>query len=172
MCREIFEIISMETWHASETKIMFSIVDHTQEQDKLSDIEQQPRSDRSATANKAIHCLKWEGAQNQREHHLIKTKYEMVHPTPVLQIIPHHGCKNKTNHPMSNDSHHLAIANKTRYLRKRGVQKLRWYHVILTKYVTVYRTVASVVNVLWKSSKFGKKAKRGCKVKFCNTITS
>ena len=30
----------------------------------------------SATANKAIYCLKWGGVTKQREHHIILTKYE------------------------------------------------------------------------------------------------
>ena len=47
----------------------------------------------SAAANKAIHCLKWGGGlQNQREHHIIVTKYEAVHPTAVSESIPHQGC--------------------------------------------------------------------------------
>ena len=38
-------------------------------------------SHHSATANKAIHSIKIEGGlQNQREHHIILTKYEAVHP--------------------------------------------------------------------------------------------
>ena len=47
------------------------------EQDKSSDIDQQPPF---ATANKAIHSLKGGGGglQNQREHHIILTKYEAV----------------------------------------------------------------------------------------------
>ena len=74
----------------------------------------------SATANKAIHRLKIGGLQNQREHHIILTKNEAVHPTAVTEakekyrgvfilifniniiilifnissslIFPHHGC--------------------------------------------------------------------------------
>ena len=34
----------------------------------------------SATANKAIHSLKIGGLQNQREHHIILTKYAALHP--------------------------------------------------------------------------------------------
>ena len=51
-----------------------------QEQDKSSS-----NSHPSATANKAIHSLKIGGGglQNQREHHIILTKYEAVHPTAV-----------------------------------------------------------------------------------------
>ena len=37
----------------------------------------------SATANKAMHSLKIGGLQNQREHHIILTKYEAVLPTAV-----------------------------------------------------------------------------------------
>ena len=39
----------------------------------------------SATANKAIHSLKigGGGGKNQREHHIILTKYEAVHLTAV-----------------------------------------------------------------------------------------
>ena len=42
-----------------------------------------------ATANKAIHCIKWGGGggwglvKNQREHHIILTKYDAVHPAVV-----------------------------------------------------------------------------------------
>ena len=40
----------------------------------------------SATANKAIHCLKWgRGLQNHWEHHIILTKYDAVHPTVVSE---------------------------------------------------------------------------------------
>ena len=49
----------------------------------------------SATANKAIHSLKREGggAQHQREHHIILTKNEAVHPTTVSgKKVPHPGC--------------------------------------------------------------------------------
>ena len=48
-----------------------------EEQDKSSDIELQP-----PFGNKAIHCLKRSGGglQNEREHHIILTKYEAVHP--------------------------------------------------------------------------------------------
>ena len=47
------------------------------EQDKSSDIDQQPSF---ATAK---HCLKKEGGgvRNQREHHIISTKYEALNPT-------------------------------------------------------------------------------------------
>ena len=41
-----------------------------------------------ATANKAIHCIKrggggWGLVKNQREHHIILTKYDAVHPAVV-----------------------------------------------------------------------------------------
>ena len=43
----------------------------------------------SATANKAIHSLKKGGLQNQREHHIILTKYEVVHRCTVyLTLTP------------------------------------------------------------------------------------
>ena len=44
-------------------------------------------SNLSATANKAIHGLKsGVGLQNQREHQIILTKYEAMHPTAVSEI--------------------------------------------------------------------------------------
>ena len=48
----------------------------------------------SATANKAIHSLKIGGGglKNKREHHIILTKYEAVHPKAVSELIPHQGC--------------------------------------------------------------------------------
>ena len=40
----------------------------------------------SATENKAIHSLNTGGDyENQREHHKILTKYEMMHPTAVSE---------------------------------------------------------------------------------------
>ena len=53
------------------------------EQDKSSDIEQQPPfGDRKW----AIFSLKiGGGVQNQQEHHVILTKYEAVHPTAVSE---------------------------------------------------------------------------------------
>ena len=39
----------------------------------------------SATTNIAIHCFKREVIQQQREHHIIKTKYEAVHRTYVSE---------------------------------------------------------------------------------------
>ena len=39
----------------------------------------------SATAIKAIHSLKIGEGPNQREHHIILTKYEAVHPTAVSE---------------------------------------------------------------------------------------
>ena len=47
----------------------------------------------SATANKAIYSLKIGGgvSQNQREHHIILTKYEAVHPTADSENISSSG---------------------------------------------------------------------------------
>ena len=40
----------------------------------------------STTANIGIHYLKLGGLQNQREHHIILTKYESVHPTGLSDV--------------------------------------------------------------------------------------
>ena len=55
-----------------------------QEQDKSSDIEQQPPFGDRKISN--IHPQIGEGGlQNQQEHHIILTKYEAVHPTAVSE---------------------------------------------------------------------------------------
>ena len=53
------------------------------EQDKSSDIEQQP-SFGDCTLSKTLHQMRGL-EQNQREHHIILTKYEAVHPTAVSE---------------------------------------------------------------------------------------
>ena len=56
-----------------------SFLSHLQEQDKSSDIEQQPPfGDRKDS--KTLSQKKGKGIQNQREHHIIKINYEAVHP--------------------------------------------------------------------------------------------
>ena len=53
-----------------------------QEQDKSSDIEQQPPfGDRKISNIKPQN----RGVQNQQEYHIILTKYEAVHPTAVSE---------------------------------------------------------------------------------------
>ena len=52
-----------------------------QEQDKSSDIEQQPPFGDRKISN--IQPQNRAGVQNQQEHHIILTKYEAVHPTAV-----------------------------------------------------------------------------------------
>ena len=52
------------------------------EQDKSSDIEQQPPfGDRKISNIQPQN----RGVQNQQEHHIILTKYEAVHPTAVSE---------------------------------------------------------------------------------------
>ena len=53
-----------------------------EEQDKSSDIEQQPPFGDRKKSNIQPHNRGW-GLQNQQEHHIILTKYEAVHPTAV-----------------------------------------------------------------------------------------
>ena len=56
-----------------------------QEQDKSSDIEQQPPfGDRKISNIQPQN--RGGGVQNQQEHHIILTKYEAVHPTAVSEI--------------------------------------------------------------------------------------
>ena len=53
-----------------------------QEEDKSSDIEQQPPfGDRKISNIQPQN----RGGQNQQEHHIILTKYEAVHPTAVSE---------------------------------------------------------------------------------------
>ena len=62
------------------------------EQDKSSDIEQQPNLSAIANKFKAIYAPNDGVIQKQREHHIIKTKYAAVHPTYVSdnnKIIKH-----------------------------------------------------------------------------------
>ena len=55
-----------------------------EEQDKSSDIEQQPPfGDRKITNIQPQN--RGGGLQNQQEHHIILTKYEAVHPTAVSE---------------------------------------------------------------------------------------
>ena len=51
-----------------------------QEQDKSSDIEQQPPESKTQPQNRG-----GGGLQNQRGPHIILTKYEAVHPTVVSE---------------------------------------------------------------------------------------
>ena len=53
------------------------------EQDKSSDIEQQPPFGDRKISN--IKPQNRGGVQNQQEHHIILTKYEAVHPTVVSE---------------------------------------------------------------------------------------
>ena len=53
------------------------------EQDKSSDIEQQPPFSDRKISN--IQSQNRAGVQNQQEHHIILTKYEAVHPTAVSE---------------------------------------------------------------------------------------
>ena len=53
------------------------------EQDKSSDIEQQPPFGDRKISN--IQPQNRGGVQNQQEHHIILTKYEAVHPTAVSE---------------------------------------------------------------------------------------
>ena len=55
----------------------------SQEQDKSSDIEQQPPFGDRKISN--IQPQNRAGVQNQQEHHIILTKYEAVHPTAVSE---------------------------------------------------------------------------------------
>ena len=57
---------------------------HNKEQDKSSDIEQQPPfGDRKISNIQPQN--RGRGLQNQQEHHIILTKYEAVHPTAVSE---------------------------------------------------------------------------------------
>ena len=59
-------------------------LDRLQEQDKSSDIEQQPPfGDRKISNIQPQN--RGGGLQNQQEHHIILTKYEAVHPTAVSE---------------------------------------------------------------------------------------
>ena len=64
-------------------------VTNIEELDKSSDIEQQtPFGDRK-WSNSLLSMRKGGGwLQNQREHHIILTKYEAVHPTAVTEKYP------------------------------------------------------------------------------------
>ena len=53
------------------------------EQDKSSDIEQQPPFGDRKISN--IQPQNREGVQNQQERHILLTKYEAVHPTAVSE---------------------------------------------------------------------------------------
>ena len=55
-----------------------------QEQDKSSDIEQQPPYGDRKISNIQLK-IGGGGLQNQQEHHIILTKYEAVHPTAVSE---------------------------------------------------------------------------------------
>ena len=55
-----------------------------QEQDKSSDIEQQPPFGDRKISNIQPPNMGG-GVQNQQEHHIIMTKYEVVHPTAVSE---------------------------------------------------------------------------------------
>ena len=56
---------------------------YVKEQDKSSDIEQQPPFGDRKISN--IQPRNRGGLQNQKEHHVILTKYEAVHPTAVSE---------------------------------------------------------------------------------------
>ena len=60
-----------------------SVKERLQEQDKSSDIEQQPPFGDRKISN--IQPQNRGGLQNQQEHHIILTKYEAVHPTAVSE---------------------------------------------------------------------------------------
>ena len=52
--------------------------------------------------------------------------------------------KNKTNHPISSNSHPSATLNKTIHsLKIRGVQNQREHHIILTEYEAVHSTAVT-----------------------------
>ena len=55
------------------------------EQDKSSDIEQQPPFGDRKISNIQPQIRWGGGLQNQQEHHIILTKYEAVHPTAVSE---------------------------------------------------------------------------------------
>ena len=55
------------------------------EQDKSSDIEQQPPFGDRKISNIQPQKKGGGGVQNQQEHHIILTKYEAVHPTAVSE---------------------------------------------------------------------------------------
>ena len=56
------------------------------EQDKLSDIEQQPPSGDRKLSNTPPQMRGGDTkVENQREYHIILTKYEVVHPTDVSE---------------------------------------------------------------------------------------
>ena len=63
---------------------LISLCCGTQEQDKSSDIEQQPSFDDRKISNIQPQN-RGGGLQNQQEHHIILTKYEAVHPTVVSE---------------------------------------------------------------------------------------
>ena len=56
---------------------------YIKEQDKSSDIEQQPPFGDRKISN--IQSQNRGGVQNQQEHHINLTKYEAVHPTAVSE---------------------------------------------------------------------------------------
>ena len=66
----------MQRYHSD--RMLASIKD----QDKKSDNEQEPPFN---DLKKALQSLKRGGFQNQREHHVILTKNEAVHPTVVSE---------------------------------------------------------------------------------------
>ena len=58
------------------------------EQDKSSDIEQQPPFGDRKISNIQLKIGGWGwGLQNQQEHHIILTKYEAVHPSVTKYFI-------------------------------------------------------------------------------------
>ena len=73
--------------HARSIRSMERNTEHRteqEEQDKSSDIEQQPPfGDRKISNIQPQN--RGGGLQNQQEHHIILTKYEAVHPTAVSE---------------------------------------------------------------------------------------
>ena len=64
---------------------MVSTLEQMQEQDKSSDIEQQPPFGDRKISNIQPQNRAGGGVHNQQEHHIILTKYEAVHPTAVSE---------------------------------------------------------------------------------------
>ena len=70
--------------HFNRIKLTIWTICAFQDQDKSSDIEQQPPFGDRKTSNIQPQN-RGGGVQNQQEHHIILTKYEAVHPTAVSE---------------------------------------------------------------------------------------
>ena len=78
------KICKLGSFGTAKQVVLKCLKKYSQEQDKSSDIEQQPPfGDRKISNIQPPN--RGGGLQNQQEHHIILTKYEAVHPTAVSE---------------------------------------------------------------------------------------